>query len=97
MIYRFKFSEATDMKEVEGTVGLAFIAAGCLIGEARLRLDAANAISHDKHTVVMRANGDCECVLMLFVGMCSHEYGAESFTVERVKETDAPATPPVNE
>lgn len=95
MIYRFRFSEATDMKEVEGTVGLAFIAAGCLIGEARLRLDAANAISHEKKMVVMRASGDCECVLMLFVGMCSHEYGAESFTVERVKEIDSPAQEPL--
>lgn len=86
MICRFQFVEGTDMKEVEATVGLAFLAAGCLIGEPRLRLETGNAISHEKRSVVIRANGDCECVLMLFVGFCSHEYGETSFTVEKVVE-----------
>lgn len=86
MIYRFEFVEGTDMKQVEDTVSLAILAAGCMCGEARIRLCVSYACSHEKRSVVIQAIDDGESVLMLFVGFCSHEYGSESFKVARLSE-----------
>lgn len=92
MIYRFEFVEGTDMAEVEDTVRLSILSAGCLIGDAAVRLDAGYAISYDKRSVVLSGHNAAECVIRIFCGFCSHEYGNNSFKVERVQEKPAAAS-----
>lgn len=93
-LYRFTFKKEHDLKEIEDTIALSILAAGCLLGEAAVRLDFGYTVGPSKATglptAVLGCYGDAGgCVIRIFVGMASHEYGNGSFRTMRIEAADA--------
>ncbi len=87
-VYRIEFNPGTDMGSVEDTLLLAILSVGCLHGQAAVRLETGYAIDADAGVVVLDAEAPLGvAVARVFVGMCSHEYGDDSFRVTRFNST----------
>lgn len=83
-VYRIEFNPGTDMGSVEDTLLLAILAVGCQHGQAAVRLETGYAIDADAGVVVLDAEAPLGvAVARVFVGMCSHEFGDDSFRVAR--------------
>lgn len=92
-VYRFAFTEGTDMQEVEDTLILAILAVGCLCGEPAIRLDAGYAINREQRAVAVDGTTETgRAVTRVFTGLSIHEYGDESFSVAR-SDDPLPASP----
>jgi len=74
------------MQDVEESLLLAVLAAECLYGEARVRLDAGYSISEEKHALVVDAGTDIgRSINRIFTGFVTREFGEDAFKVERLK------------
>ena len=94
IIYRFEFIEGTSIEEVEDTIGLSIIAAGCLLGEPAVRLDFGYTVGPSRSTgkpcAVLAYHGEAGAITTrIFVGFASHEYGNDSFRCLRIAEANA--------
>lgn len=96
-VYRIVFNSPTDMRAVEDTLSLAILSVGCEHGEAAVRLEAGYAIDAEQRTVVLAAGTPLSlAVARVFVGMCSHEFGDDSFRIvhgEGSMATEAAVSP----
>jgi hypothetical protein len=87
-LYRYAFTPAVPIEEVEASLLLAIMATESLYGEAQTRLDAAHYLDPIKRACVIDAGTPVGRDLnRLFSGFLSREFGAEAFDVERA---DAP-------
>ena len=87
-VYRYQFSPAVEMDDVEASLLLAVFAAESLHGEVRVRLDAAHCLDRDRRACVIDAGTPVGMDLnRLFLGFIRREYGNDAF---RVEHTDQP-------
>jgi len=87
-IYRYQFSKVVPMLDVEQSLHLAILAAGCLHGEARIRMDAGYSISEEKRAIVVDAGTQVgHDICRIFTGFAIKEFGEDAFKVERITRT----------
>lgn len=83
-VYRFQFNEKTNIGEVEDMLLVSILAVGCEHGESAVRLETGYAVDADERLVTLDAGGPLAiAVARVFVGMCSHDFGADAFRVLR--------------
>lgn len=81
-VYRFVFHPPVNMAAVEATLADAIRAAGCLHGDAAVRLAVAYAIDPNRRTVDLEIGTlSGTAVARLFVGACTDALGEEGFRV----------------
>ena len=84
-IYRYQFSKGVPMADIEESLHLAILAAECLHGEARVRLDAGYSISEEKRALVVDAGTQVgHDICRVFTGFAIKEFGEDAFKVERI-------------
>lgn len=82
---RYRFNETAPLKDVEESLLLAIVAAECLHGESRVRLDVSYCISKQKRACVVDTSTPAgEDVNSIFTGFISREFGEEAFQVQRI-------------
>lgn len=88
-LYQYAFVPEVPIEEIEASLLLAVMATESLHGESQTRLDAAHFLDPSKRACVIEAGTPVGRDLnRLFAGFLGREFGAESFTVERVTECD---------
>ena len=86
---RFTFEPGADRAAVEDDFGLALFAAGCIYGQAGVRLAARYLVSPDGRCCVATVAGTPGvAALRVFTGLCSARLGDDGFRVEHID--DAP-------
>ena len=91
-LYRYRFERDVPLKEAEESLLLAALAAECLHGESRVRLDASYCFSKRRRACVIDASTDVgRDISRIFSGFLSREFGEDSF---RVKRLTTPETKP---
>jgi len=92
-IYRYRFERDVPMREARESLLLAVLAAECLHGESRVRLDAEYRFSRAKRTCVIDATTEVgRDISRIFTGFAIKEFGEDAFHVERIERADpAPA------
>ena len=97
-IYHYQFTPDTPAQEIEETLTLAILAAECLHGQSRVRLDVSYCMDSDRRTCVVDAGDDVgRDIVRIFTGFAIHEFGEEAFRVckvERGPEVQPPDRPP---
>jgi hypothetical protein len=87
-IYRYQFTPEVPVQEVEETLHLAVLAAECLHGQSRVRLDASYCMDSEKRACVINAGTDVgRDIVRIFTGFAIREFGEDAFTVRRVETT----------
>jgi len=82
---RYSFSQAVAPRDIEETLLLAVLAAECLHGVSRVRLDASYWLDGPSRRCVLDASRAVGRTLnRLFTGLAAKEFGEDAFTVERV-------------
>jgi len=85
-IYRYRFSKGFPMLEVEQSLHLAILAAECLHGESRVRMDAGYSISEEKRAIVVDAGTQVgHDICRIFTGFAIKEFGEDAFKVRRAE------------
>ena len=83
--YRYQFAPEAPAREIEETLHLAVLAAECLHGQSRVRLDASYFMDAEKCTCVIDAGTDVgRDIVRIFTGFAIREFGEDSFSVRRV-------------
>ena len=88
-IYRYQFATGVPARDIEETLHLAVLAAECLHGEARVRLDASYCMDADKRACVI--DGGTEVgrdTCRIFTGFAMKEFGQDAFKVERLSGSE---------
>ena len=86
-VYRYSFDEGVPVDDAEESLLLAVLAAECLHGESRVRLDAGYCIDKESRTCVVDAGTPVgQDISKVFTGFCIREFGEDSFRVERMEE-----------
>ena len=89
--YRYQFAQGVSSRDIEETLHLALLAAECLHGESRVRLEASYFFDEGKRACAIDGGTDVgRDVVRIFTGFAIHEFGEEAF---RVRRMDKPATP----
>lgn len=84
-IYRYQFGDAVSSRDIEETLLLAVLAAECLHGQSRVRLDAAYCLDEDHRACVVDASTDVgRDISRVFTGFAIREFGEDAFQVKRV-------------
>lgn len=84
-IIRYSFAQAVAPREIEETLLLAVLAAECLHGVSRVRLDASYWLDGPSRRCVVDASRAVGRTLnRLFTGLAAKEFGEGAFSVERV-------------
>ncbi len=85
-LYRYRFRAGIDLKEVEDTLRLAFIAAEGIFGQARVRMDTACAVDATINVIVVDASSLIgQVVGAIFTAFITHEFGQDGFSIRRVE------------
>lgn len=83
-IYRYKFSDAVSLDQVQELLTLAVLATEGLHGRSRLRLDGAFLLEKRNQCCVVDATTDLgQDLSRILTGLLIQEIGEESFDVER--------------
>jgi len=83
-VRRIAFNIPVDMEAVEETLLLAILMVGCLYGDAAVRLDAGYAMDRPARVVVVHDGTEiARAIAQVFIGLCAHEFGENSFTISR--------------
>jgi hypothetical protein len=84
-VFRYRFGTNAPIEEVEASLLLAVLAAENLHGEAVVRLDARHRFDAEARECVIDGASPAGLDLnKLFAGFLSREFGAGSFTVDRL-------------
>lgn len=76
------FDRHVPLKDVEGTLRLAQLAAESLHGQNRVELEASCSIDRDRHKVAIQTMTDVGRTLAaVFLGYARREFGTEAMTV----------------
>jgi len=90
-IYRYRFERDVPLKDVEESLLLAVLAAECLHGESRVRLDASYRFSRQKRACVIDASTQVgQDICRIFTGFAIKEFGEDAFSVERLSADRQP-------
>ena len=90
-VYRYQFAQEVPAREIEETLQLAVLAAECLHGQSRVRLDASYCMDADKRACVIDAGTDVgRDIVRIFTGFTIHEFGEDAFKVQRVNRAPQP-------
>lgn len=90
-IYRYVFTEAVPIEDIESSLVLAVMATQSLHGESQVRLDAAQYLDAPSRACVIDGSTPVGRDLnRLFIGFIRREFGEDSFTVHRVDELPIP-------
>ena len=93
-LYRYAFTANTPMDDVEESLLLAVLAAECLHGRARVRLEAAFCLDSEKRSCVVDATSEVGgAIARIFTGFLSRQFGEEAYEVERVNQDRPSSTP----
>lgn len=88
-VYCYHFHRECPAREIEETIRLAVLAAECLHGPSRVRLEASYCMDEEQNACVIDASTDVgRDIARFFTGFAISEFGEESFTV-RPGEKDA--------
>ena len=88
-VYRYDFAPDACVEEVEASLLLAILAVESLYGESRVRLDVAHFFDPVRRACVIDAGTPVGRDLSrLFTGFIGREFGADAFTVQRIKQPD---------
>lgn len=83
--YRYQFAPEASAQEIEETLHLAVLAAECLHGQSRVRLDASYFMDAEKRACVIDAGTEVgRDIVRIFTGFAIHEFGEHAFQVRRV-------------
>ena len=95
-VYRYRFEKDIPLQDVEESLLLAVLAAECLHGESRVRLDAGYYLDKENRACVVDASTPVgQDISKVFTGFCIREFGQDAFRVERVDA--ASKSQPTNE
>ena len=84
-IYRYQFGDAVSPRDIEETLLLAVLAAECLHGQSRVRLDAGYFLDEDQRACVIDAGTVVgRDINRVFTGFAIREFGEDAFQVKRV-------------
>ncbi len=84
-IYRYQFTSGVPARDIEETLHLAILAAECLHGQSRVRLDASYCMDAGKRACVIDAGTDVgRDIVRIFTGFAIKEFGEDAFKVERI-------------
>lgn len=90
-LYRYEFRPEVPLDEVEASLLLAFLATESLHGESQVRLDASHNLDHERRVCVIDARTRVgRDINRLFVGFLRHEFGEDSFSIERTEQPSNP-------
>ena len=90
-VYRYSFEKDVPLQDVEESLLLAVLAAECLHGESRVRLDAGYYLDKESRACVVDASTPVgQDINKTFTGFCIREFGQDSFKVERVADAPEP-------
>jgi len=93
-VYRYNFNDNVPLKEVEESLLLAVLAAECLLGRARVRMEASFRLDKEKRACVIDAGTEVgNNIARIFTGFLTREFGEEAFKVERAAQPDGPPAP----
>jgi hypothetical protein len=83
--YRYEFAKGIDLREVEDTLRLAFLAAEGLFGEVRVRMDGSYSPNHEGRVLTVEASTAVgQVVNAVFTAFIAKEFGRDSFIVHRL-------------
>jgi hypothetical protein len=84
-VYRYRFEDDVPLDDVEESLLLAVLAAECLHGQARVRLNAGYCFDKKRFCCIIDASTTVgQTISKLFTGFCIREFGEDSFKVERL-------------
>ena len=90
-IYRFEFGKDTPAQEIEETLNLAIIAAECLHGQSRVRLDASYCMDENSGVCVIDPGSDAgQDIVRIFTGLAIRTFGEDAFKVRRMERKSKP-------
>lgn len=93
-VYRYVLCRPVPFPDVMATFDLALIAVQSLHGHERTRLDAGFASDAGRQTIVIDAATPVgQALNQIFMGFARREFGEHAFRVERVGQTEPPASP----
>ena len=85
-IYHYQFKENIPAVEIEETLQLAILAAECLHGQSRVRLDASYCMDAEKRAYVVDARTSVgRDIVRIFTGFAIREFGENAFKVRRAE------------
>ncbi len=92
-LYRYNFDSKIPFGEIEESLLLAVLAAEGIHGRTRVRLDASFSLDRAKRSCVIDAATEVgRSIARIFTGFVTHEFGEESFKVERLGQSPAART-----
>jgi hypothetical protein len=90
--FRFTFKGHVPMRQVEGTLKLAQLAAQSLHGSERVDLEAQCETDHRQGTVVIDASTNAgRTVAMIFLGYVRREFGVDVVQMDRIDGSAYPS------
>ena len=87
--YSYEFSGKVPMRDAEEALSLAVMAAECLHGRVRVRMDASFRM--DRVARTCQVEGGTEIgrqIAQIFTGLLTRGFGERAFRVERVERAD---------
>lgn len=85
-VYRFTFSRAADLTEVEATLHLALYASEGLFGAARVRLEFGYRLDGERNAILVDATTEVGSVIArIFTSLLLREIGEDTFEVRAVE------------
>jgi len=90
-IYRYQFTPEIPARDIDETLHLALLAAECLHGEAKVRLEASYCLDAEKRVCVIDSGTAIgNYVVRFFTGFATREFGERAFTVRRMDRVPEP-------
>lgn len=92
--YRYRIADTVPFGEVEESLLLAIIAAECLHGPARARLEASYCTDQETRACVLDASTEVgRDIARIFTGLLAKEFGEDAFKVEKMDRPGMARTP----
>ncbi len=86
-VYRYSFSSKLNIQDIEDSLFLAVLAAECLYGRPRARLDTSFSLEKKKMSCLIDAGTKVGCcIARIFTGFLTREFSEANFRVERLDD-----------
>jgi len=88
--FRFRFAPSVPIDEPAETVRLALVAAGGVLGDARIQVDVRHSVDADDASITVEGSTPTvETVALIFTSLLLSEFGRDDFTVARIEPVHA--------
>lgn len=82
--FRFRFAPSVPIDEPAETVRLALVAAGGVLGDARIQVDVRHSVDAEDSSITLEgATPAIELVALIFTSLLLSEFGRDEFSVIR--------------